>query len=103
MPVILRFDERGLIQARLGELLAYVAPTPLPSAQIPPVQPVAPITQPPTYQEPPIWLPGIANPIPNLSHGPETSQDRRARCMTQAGLYGVPLTDYSQYMGLGTQ
>lgn len=102
-PIILRFNESGLKQARLGESSAYVAPAPLPSSQIPPAQPVPPIMQPPTYQQPPILLPGLANPIPNLPHGPETSQDRRARCMFQSGLYGVPLTDYSQYMGLCTQ
>jgi hypothetical protein len=103
VPIILRFDERGLMEARLGGSSAFVAPVPLPSSTIPPAQPVPPITQPPTYQEAPIWLPGVANPIPNLPHGPETSQDRRARCVLQSGLYGVPLTNYTQYMGLCTQ
>jgi hypothetical protein len=102
-PIILRFNESGLKQARLAESSAYVAPAPLPSSQIPSARPVPPMTQPPTYQQPPILLPGLANPIPNLPHGPETSQDRRARCMFQSGLYGVPLTNYSQYTGLCTQ
>ena len=103
VPIILRFDERGLLEARLGESSAFVAAAPLPSSQIQPAQPVPPITQPPTNQQAPIWLPGVANPIPNLPTGPETSQDRRARCVLQSGLYGVPLTNYTQYMGLCTQ
>jgi len=102
VPFVFRFDEHGLMQARLSGSSAYVPPAPLPSSQIPQINPVAPIMQPPTYQEPPIWLPGLANPVPNFQHGPETSQDRRERCMLQSGLYGVPLTDYTQYMGLCT-
>jgi hypothetical protein len=113
VPLILLFDERGLTRVRLGGSSAYVAPAPLPSSQIPSARPVPPLVQPPTSQEPPIWLPGVASPIPNLPHGPETSQDRRARCMFQFGLYGVPLTgapltgapltNFSQYMGLCSQ
>lgn len=103
VPIILRFDERGLMRVRLGGSSAYVAPVPLPSSQIPPARPVPPVLQPPMRQEPPIWLPGLASPIPNLPHGPETLQDRRARCMFQSGLYGVPLANFSQYMGLCTQ
>lgn len=103
VPIILRFDEHGLMRASLAGSSAYVTPAPLPSSQIPPANPVPPLVQPSMRQEPPIWVPGLANPIPNLAHGPETSQDRRARCMFQSGLYGVPLTNYSQYMGLCTQ
>jgi hypothetical protein len=102
VPLILLFDERGLMRVRLGGSSAYVAPAPLPSSQIPSAT-VPPLLQPPTRQEPPIWLPGVASPIPNLPNGPETSQDRRARCMFQSGLYGVPLTNFSQYMGLCSQ
>lgn len=103
VPLVLRFDERGLVQAMLGESSAYVAPNPLPSSETAPANPLAPIIQPPTYQEPPIWVPGLAEPVPNLQHGPETSQDRRERCMFQSGQYGVPLTNFTQYMGLCTQ
>ena len=42
VPIILRFDERGLLEARLGESSAFVAAAPLPSSQIPHAQP--PIT-----------------------------------------------------------
>ena len=103
VPLILLFDERGLMRVRAGGSSAYVAPAPLPSSQIPSAQPVPPMLQPPVREAPPIWLPGVASPIPSLPHGPETSQDRRARCMFQSGLYGVPLTNFSQYMGLCSQ
>jgi hypothetical protein len=103
VPLILIFDERGLTRVRLGGSSAYVAPAPLPSSQIPSAVPVAPLLQPPTRQEPPIWLPGVAIPVPSLPHGSETSQDRRSRCMFQSGLYAVPLTSFSQYMGLCAQ
>ena len=105
VPLFLIFDERGLVRIRLGGSSAYIAPVPLPSSQVPPAAPV-PLLQPSTRQEPPIWVPGLAspsNPIPSLPHGPETSQDRRSRCMFQSGLYGVPLTSFTQYMGLCTQ
>ena len=101
--LILVFDERGLMRVRVAGSSAYLAPAPPPSSQIPPATPVPPLPQPPTHQEPPIWLPGVANPIPSLPHGPERSQDRRTRCMFQSGLYGVPATNFSQYMGLCTQ
>jgi hypothetical protein len=103
VPLTLSFDERGLIRVRLVGSSAYVAPAPLPSSQIPPARPVPLTLQPPTRQGPPIWLPGLASPIPSLPHGPETSQDRQARCVFQSRLYGVPPTDLSQYMGLCTQ
>ena len=103
VPLILLFDERGLMQVRLLGSSAYVAPAPLPSSQIPSATPVSPLPQSQSREEPPIWLPGVASPIPSLSHGPETSQDRRSRCMFQSGLYGVPPTNFSQYMGLCSQ
>lgn len=106
VPLILIFDERGLVRVRASSSLANIAPIPLPSSQIPPAAPVPPLTQPSTRQEPPIWVPGLAaptNPVPSLPHGPETSQDRRSRCMFQSGLYGVPLTSFGQYMALCTQ
>jgi hypothetical protein len=103
VPVILRFDARGLSQAKLAESSAYVAPAALPSSQVPPERPVPPLPQPPTYQKPPIWLPGLATPVPSLPESPDTSQDRASRCMLQSQLYHVPPADYPQYMGLCTQ
>jgi hypothetical protein len=47
----------------------------------------------------PTMVPGLARPIPNLSHGPETFQDRASRCAFQSGLYGVPGGARTQYMG----
>ena len=44
-------------------------------------------------------LPGLATPIPNLPHGPETFQDRASRCAHQAGLNNVPSGAMPQYMG----
>ena len=69
VPIILIFDERGLTRVRLGGSSACVAPAPVPSSQIPSATPVPPLRQPPTREEPPIWLPGVASPIPSLSHG----------------------------------
>jgi len=103
VPLILLFDERGLMRVRVGGSSAYIGPAPLPSSQIPSAGPVPPLLQPRMREEPPIWLPGIASPVPSLPHGQETSQDRRARCMFQSGLYGVPITNFSQYMGLCSQ
>jgi hypothetical protein len=107
VPLILIFDERGLVRVRMGGSSAYIAPVPLPSPQNPPAAPVPPLPNQSTRQGPPIWVPGLApgltNPVPNLPHGPETSQDRRSRCMFQSGLYGVPITNFSQYMGLCSQ
>ncbi len=42
-------------------------------------------------------VPGL-NPIPNLPHGPETYQDRAARCGFQQGLYNVPGGMSTPYM-----
>ena len=106
VPLILIFDERGLVRVRVGGSSAYVAPAPLPSSQMPPAAPVPLLSQPSTRQEPPIWVPGLAsptNPIPSLPHGPETSQDRRSRCMFRSGLYGVPPTNFTRYTGLCAQ
>jgi hypothetical protein len=103
VPLILVFDERGLLRVRVGGSSAYIAPAPLPSPEIAPAAPVQSPQQQSTRQGPPIWVPGLANPVPSLPHGPETSQDRRTRCMFQSGLYGVPNTKFSQYMGLCTQ
>ena len=102
-PLILSFDDGGLTRVRLAGSSAYVAPAPLPSSRIPPARPMPLPVQPPTGQGPPIWVPGLASPIPSLPHGPETSQDRQARCIFQSRLYGVPPTRASQYLGLCAQ
>lgn len=79
VPVILRYEENGLIQAQLQDSLAYVSPAPLPSSQIQPATPV-PLLQAPLSQELPIWRSCVANPIPNLSREPE----RRYHQVTRA-------------------
>jgi len=103
VPIILRFDEHGLTLARLAGQSAPVPAPALPSYGISPASPVPPLVQAPVQQPPPIWVPGVPTPIPSLPHGPESSQDRRSRCAFQSGLYGVPPTKLSQYMGLCTQ
>jgi hypothetical protein len=77
-----------------------VLPAPLPrTALIPPegggtaAVRIAPREQGPTV------VPGLANPVPNLPHGPETFQDRASRCAFQQGLYNVPGNMSTQYIG----
>jgi hypothetical protein len=107
VPLVLRFNERGLVQAGLAESSGYVAAAPAPSSEVPPARSVRPMMQPPTgqqrYQRPPIWLPGLANPVPNPPPGPGPVQDRQARCILQARLYSVPAVDMPQYLGLCSQ
>jgi hypothetical protein len=62
VPLILIFDERGLVRIRVGGSSAYIAPVPLPSSQIPPSAPVPLLLEPSTRQDPPIWMPGLASP-----------------------------------------
>ena len=50
-------------------------------------------------EQSPTIVPGLARPIPNLPHGTETFQDRASRCAFQSGLYNVPGTARSQYIG----
>ena len=86
-----RYPRRALVaRGSSGSVL----PTPLPRTQlIPPEARALPQEQPPTV------VPGLARPIPNLSHGPETFQDRASRCAFQQGLNGVPGTASNRYMG----
>jgi hypothetical protein len=77
-----------------------VLPAPLPRTPLIPPEGggtaavhVAPPEQGPTI------VPGLANPVPNLPHGPETFQDRASRCAFQQGLYNVPGNMSTQYMG----
>jgi hypothetical protein len=49
-------------------------------------------------EQPPTILPGSERVIPNLSHGPETSQDRIARCQFQSSLNGVSNTQTGVYI-----
>jgi hypothetical protein len=77
-----------------------VLPTPLPRTQlIPPEGGTAPLVQPAPQQQGVTVLPGAANPIPNLPHGPESFQDRASRCAFQQQLYNVPGNLGTQYMG----
>jgi len=77
-----------------------VLPTPLPRTTLIPPERAGTLTLPPVVREQgPSIVPGIRNPVPNLPHGPETFQDRASRCAFQSGLYNVPGTARSQYMG----
>ncbi|MFZ3335475.1 MAG: hypothetical protein WA199_05920 [Xanthobacteraceae bacterium] len=77
-----------------------VLPTPLARTEPIPPEGSGRLTLPALPQEQgPSVVPGVANPIPNLPHGPETFQDRASRCAFQPGLYNVPGTARSQYMG----
>lgn len=77
-----------------------VLPTPLPRTTLIPPEGSGRVTLPPVAQEQgPSVVPGVTNPVPNLPHGPETFQDRASRCAFQSGLYNVPGTVRSQYMG----
>ena len=77
-----------------------VLPTPLPRTTLIPPEGGGRLTLPPVAQEQgPSIVPGLSRPIPNLPHGPETFQERASRCAFQSGLYNVPGTVRSQYMG----
>lgn len=77
-----------------------VLPTPLPRTQLIPPEGHGGVTLPPMPQEQgPSIVPGLAHPVPNLAHGPETFQDRASRCAFQSGLYNVPGGVRSRYIG----
>jgi hypothetical protein len=77
-----------------------VLPTPLPRTELIPPEGGGPLALPALPQEQgPSVVPGVANPVPNLPHGTETFQDRASRCAFQSGLYNVPGTARSQYIG----
>ena len=77
-----------------------VLPTPLPRTELIPPEGSGRLTLPALpQQQGPSVVPGVENPVPNLPHGPETFQDRASRCAFQSGLYNVPGTARSQYMG----
>jgi hypothetical protein len=77
-----------------------VLPTPLPRTELIPPEGGGQLKLPTLPQEQgPSVVPGVANPVPNLPHGAETFQDRASRCAFQAGLYNVPGTARSQYIG----
>ena len=77
-----------------------VLPTPLPRTELIPPEGGGQLTLPALPQEQgPSVVPGVANPVPNLPHGTETFQDRASRCAFQSGLYNVPGTARSQYIG----
>ncbi len=75
-------------------------PTPLPRTPLIPSEGGgAAVVRAAPQEQGPTAVPGLANPVPNLPHGAETFQDRASRCVMQQGLYGVPGTAGSQYMG----
>ncbi len=77
-----------------------VLPTPLPRTELIRPEGGSRLTLPALPQQSgPSVVPGVANPVPNLPHGTETFQDRASRCAFQSGLYNVPGTARSQYMG----
>ena len=77
-----------------------VLPTPLPRTEIIPPEGSRRLALPASpQQQGPSIIPGVANPVPNLPHGPETFQDRASRCAFQRGLYNVPGNMSTQYMG----
>ncbi len=77
-----------------------VLPTPLPRTVLIPPEGNSRLTLPAVPQDKgPSIVPGVANPVPNLPHGTETFQDRASRCAFQSGLYNVPGTARSQYIG----
>jgi hypothetical protein len=81
-----------------------VLPTPLPRTELIPPEGNSRLTLPAVPQEQgPSIVPGVANPVPNLPHGSESFQDRASRCAFQSGLYNVPGTAKSQYMGACVQ
>jgi hypothetical protein len=77
-----------------------VLPAPLPRTPLIPPEGGGTAAVPIAPEEPgPTIVPGLANPVPNLAHGPETFQDRASRCAFQQGLYNVPGNMSTQYMG----
>jgi hypothetical protein len=96
-----RLQHRGARSARRGS--GYVPNLTLPKTQaIPPVAtspPPAPLTQPRAADT---IVPGYGS-VPNLPPlvpgRRETFQDRAARCHHQMGVYGVPSSQTSAYMG----
>jgi hypothetical protein len=92
-----RYPRRALVaRGSSGSVL----PTPLPRTQLIPPEGRSPAALRAAPQEqPPTVVPGFARPIPNLSHGAETFQDRASRCAFQQGINGVPGTVRNRYMG----
>jgi len=77
-----------------------VLPTRLPRTRlIPPEGGGTLTTRAAPLEQGPSIVPGVPNPVPNLPHGAETFQDRASRCSFQSGLYNVPGTARSQYIG----
>jgi hypothetical protein len=94
-----RAGHRGVLARGSSD---FVGPTPLPrTLLIPPEHVSAPAVRAAPAEQGPSIIPSAPalGPIPNLPHGNETFQDRAARCAFQQGLYGVPGTAASQYIG----
>ena len=76
-----------------------VLPTPVPGpTHYAPIGSGAAVVHSLPQEQPPTILPGSGRVIPNLSHGPETSQDRIARCQFQSSLNGVSNTQTGVYI-----
>jgi hypothetical protein len=75
-----------------------VLPTPLPGpTHYGPVgTPAAPLRS--VEQPGPTILPGSGRAIPNLPHGPETSQDRASRCAYQSAINNIHAGQFGNYM-----
>jgi hypothetical protein len=83
-----------------------VYPTPLPAPQAPlPVPHQEAVTPHRPKLPPPLYVPQTGRLLPNLPpatgsgpHGAETFQDRAARCVHQAGVYGQAAGDRDSYI-----
>jgi hypothetical protein len=103
-PLVSRTTHGHLLTARGSP--GVVLPTPLPRTPlIPPEGGGVVATHPLPQQQGPTFVPAAPTlgAVPNLPHGSETFQDRASRCSFQQGLYGVPATASSQYMGACVQ
>jgi hypothetical protein len=103
-PLVSRTTHGHVLTARGTS--GSVLPTPLPRTQpIPPEGGGIVTTRPLPLEQGPTVVPSAPSlgAVPNLPHGPETFQDRASRCSFQQGLYGVPATASSQYMGACVQ
>jgi hypothetical protein len=103
-PLASRAPRNNLLAARGSS--GSVLPTPLPRTQLIPPEGGGNVTLPALpQQQGPTVVPSAPSlgAIPNLPHGSESFQDRASRCSMQQGLYGVPGSASSQYMGACVQ
>jgi hypothetical protein len=101
-------DTQRAVNAQYRKMIArgIIPPGGLPRTSLmPPVGVTTPALRSAPQAQGPIIVPSAPQlgPIPSLPHGPETFQDRASRCAFQQGLYGVPGSAGSQYMGACVQ